>query len=100
MSFTKMQRVIREEKKRPLSYEMLQTLLPQWCRVIKYDSLKNTKTLKAALAGKEMLVVLYNIHDRISKKLVNAPGHFIVINARARGQPTEYFSSMGWAPGR
>ena len=28
------------------------------------------------------------------------PGHFIVINARAKDQPTEYFSSSGWAPGK
>ena len=28
-----MQAVIRDEKKRPLSYEMLDTLLPKWCTV-------------------------------------------------------------------
>ena len=72
-----MQRIIREEKKRPLSYEMLETLLPKWCRVTKYDSLKNVKTLKEALNGAQMLIVLYNLHDRISKKLINAPGHFV-----------------------
>ena len=95
-----MQRIIKEEKKRPLSYEMLETLLPKWCRVTKYDSLKNVKTLSDALKGAQMLVVLYNLHDRISKKLINAPGHFVLINTRAKGQPTEYFSSMGWSPGR
>ena len=95
-----MQSILRTEKNRPLSYEFLATLLPKWCRVTKYDSLKNTKTLKDALQGKEMLVVLYNLHDRISKKLINAPGHFVLISTRARGQPTEYFSSMGWSPGR
>ena len=95
-----MQQIIKKEKNRPLSYEMLDTLLPKWCRVTKYDSLKNVKTLKAALQGKQMLVVLYNLHDKISKKLINAPGHFVLINTRASGQPTEYFSSMGWSPGR
>lgn len=95
-----MQSLIKKEKKRPLSYEMLETLLPKWCRVTKYDALKNDKSLKEALKGAQMLVVLYNLHDRITHKLVNAPGHFVVINSRAKGQPTEYFSSMGWGPAR
>ena len=95
-----MQSLLKKEAKRPLSYEMLSTLVPKWCRVTRYDSLAKFKTLKAALMGKTMLVVLYNVHDRISKKLLNMPGHFIVINARARGQPTEYFSSSGWSPGQ
>ena len=95
-----MQALLKSEVKRPLSYEMLSTLVPKWCRVTKYDSLAKFKTLKDALQGKEMMVVLYNVHDRISKKLVNMPGHFIVINARASGQPTEYFSSSGWSAGQ
>ena len=95
-----MQTLIKKEAKRPLSYEMLETLLPKWCRVTKYDALKNVKTLKEALRGAQMLVVLYNLHDKITKRLVNAPGHFIVINSRATGQPIEYFSSMGWGPAR
>ena len=92
-----MQALLKKEVKRPLSYEMLSTLVPQWCRVTKYDSLAKFKTLKDALQGKEMMVVLYNLHDRISKKLLNMPGHFIIINTRASGQPTEYFSSSGWS---
>ena len=95
-----MQSLIKKEAKRPLSYEMLETLLPKWCRVTKYDALKNVKSLKEALRGAQMLVVLYNLHDRITHKLVNAPGHFVVINSRAKGQPIEYFSSMGWGPAR
>ena len=95
-----MQTLLKEEEKRPLSYEMLGRLLPRWCLVTKYDSLANFKTLKDALQGKEMMVVLYNLHDAKSKKLINAPGHFIVINARSKGQPVEYFSSTGWTPGK
>ena len=78
-----MQALLKKEVKRPLSYEMLSTLVPKWCRVTKYDSLAKFKTLKDALMGKEMMVVLYNVHDRISKKLLNMPGHFIIINTRA-----------------
>ena len=90
-----MQTVISEESKRPLSYEMLGKLVPSWCRVTKYDSLAKFKTLKAALQGKDMLVVLYQVHSKTSNKLVNMPGHFVVINARSPG-PVEYFSSSGW----
>ena len=91
-----MQSLIKKEFKRPLSYEMLERLVPKWCRVTKYDSLAKFKTLKEALQGKECMVVLYNLHDRISRKLVNAPGHFVLINTRSSG-PTEYFSSTGWS---
>ena len=35
-----MQTLIKKENKRPLSYEMLETLVPKWARVTKYDSLK------------------------------------------------------------
>ena len=95
-----MQSLLKKEGKRPLSYEMLSTLVPKWCRVTRYDALAKFKTLKDALQGKQMIVVLYNVHERISRKLVNMPGHFVVINTRASGQPTEYFSSSGWSPGQ
>ena len=91
-----MQEVLTAEKKRPLSYEALAKLVPKWCRVVKYDSLATAKTLREALKGKEMLVVLYNVHSNTRKKLLNMPGHFIVINSRAKG-PVEYFSSSGWS---
>ena len=91
--------LVAEEVKRPLSYEMLQTLLPRWCKFARYDSLAKFSSLKAALGGKSILVVLYNLHDR-KGKVKNAPGHFICINARARNQPVEYFSSSGWQPAK
>ena len=93
-----MQSLIKKEFKRPLSYEMLATLVPKWCRVTRYDALAKFKTLKEALQGKECMVVLYNVHEKTSRKLVNMPGHFVMINTRASGQPTEYFSSSGWGP--
>ena len=77
---------------------MLRTMLPPWCRFATYDSLSKFKSLKDALQGKQMLVVLYQVHDKKTKKLVNMPGHYIVLNARAKSQPVEYFSSSGWAP--
>ena len=95
-----MQTVLRSEKKRPLSYEALGKLVPKWCRVVKYDDLATAKSLREALKGKQMLVVLYNVHSNTRKKLLNMPGHFIVINSRAKGQPVEYFSSSGWSMGQ
>ena len=94
-----MQTLMKQEEKRALSYEMLGTLVPKWCRVTKYDSLASFKSLKDALQGKDMIVVLYNIHDPKSRKVINEPGHFVVINNRSKGPP-EYFSSTGWSPGK
>ena len=95
-----LKQLVNEETKRPLSYEMLREMVPPWVRVATYDSLAKFKTLKAALQGKQMIVCLYQVHERTSKKLKNMPGHFIVINARAKNQPVEYFSSSGWSPGK
>ena len=95
-----LKQLVDEEVNRPLSYEMLRELVPPWVKVTTYDALSKYKTLKAALGGKQMLVCLYQVHDRMTKKLKNMPGHFIVINARAKNQPVEYFSSSGWNPGK
>ena len=77
-----LKQLVNEEAKRPLSYEMLRDLVPPWVKVVTYDSLAKFKTLKAALGGKEMIVCLYQVHDR------------------AKNQPVEYFSSSGWSPGK
>ena len=90
-----MQTVLDQEKKRPLSIEMLGKLAPKWCRVVKYDDLASSKNLKQALNGKDCLVILYNVHSN-KRKVLNVAGHFIVINARSKKQPVEYFSSSGW----
>ena len=74
---------------------MLGKLAPKWCRVVKYDDLKSAKTLSDALKGKDCLVVLYNVHSN-KRKVLNMAGHFIVINAKSKKQPVEYFSSSGW----
>ena len=79
-----LKQLVDEEVKRPLSYEMLRDLGPSWVKVVTYDSLAKYKTLKAALGGKQMIVCLYQVHERTTKKLKNMPGHFIVINARAK----------------
>lgn len=90
-----MQSVLNQEKKRPLSIEMLGQLAPKWCRVVKYDALASAKNLKEALKGKDCLIILYNVHSN-KRKVLNIAGHFVVINARSKKQPIEYFSSSGW----
>ena len=86
-------RLVKRNVKQPLSIEMLQKLLPPYCRAAFYDDLSRFKTLGAALQGKKCLAVLYNVHDNKRNKL-NQAGHFILINAmRPR---VEYFSSSGW----
>ena len=95
-----LKQLVDEEIKRPLSYEMLRDLVPPWVKVCTYDSLAKFKTLKSAMGDKQMLICLYQVHERMSKKLKNMAGHFIVINSRAKGQTNEYFSSSGWAPGK
>jgi hypothetical protein len=86
--------IVRKEITEPLSIEMLQRLVPSWCRVSFYDKLAKYKSLKDALQGKKCMIVLYNVHKDSPKRTVeNKAGHFILINT---AQGTEYFSSSGW----
>lgn len=89
-------RIIRENVKKPLSIEMLRTIVPSWCRVEFYDKLSKYKTLRAALQGKTCICVLYQIHDK-KRNIENKAGHFILINT-VNG--IEYFSSSGWSVGQ
>ena len=57
-------KIIRKNVKEALSIEMLSKLVPSWCRVVFYDSLKRYKTLKSALKGKRCMIVLYQVHDK------------------------------------
>ena len=85
--------VMKRNEKDPLSIEMLAKIVPKWCRVAFYDSLKKYRSLKDAMQGKKCLAVLYQIHDK-KKTVLNRAGHFILINV-ANGV-VEYFSSSGW----
>ena len=82
--------IVRQNIKKPLSIEMLRTIVPSWCRVEFYDKLSKFKTLQAALQGKKCMIVLYQIHDK-KRNVENKAGHFIFI------QKGEYFSSSGWS---
>ena len=86
--------LVKQNVKKPLSIEMLSTLLPTNAKAVFYDNLSRYKTLKDALGGKGCMVVLYNLHDK-SRKRLNQAGHFILINTMAGA--VEYFSSSGWS---
>ena len=90
-------KIIRKNVKEALSIEMLSKLVPSWCRVAFYDSLRRYKTLKAALKGKRCMIVLYQIHDK-KQNVQNKAGHFVIINVGKEG--AEYFSSSGWSVGQ
>ena len=83
--------LVKRNISQPLSIEMLDKLLPNYCRTAFYDDLAKFKTLKDALQGKRCIAVLYNMHSK-GKKL-NQAGHFILINTFGG---VEYFSSSGW----
>ena len=90
-------KIIRKNVKEALSIEMMSKLVPSWCRVTFYDSLKRHKTLKSAMQGKRCMIVLYQVHDK-KKNVQNKAGHFIIINIGKGG--VEYFSSSGWSVGQ
>lgn len=85
--------LLKKDVKEPLSIEMLQTVVPDWCGVAFYDKLKRFRSLKEALAGKKCMAVLYQIHDQ-KQNVQNAAGHFILLNGSHK--IPEYFSSSGW----
>ena len=90
-------KIIKQKIKEPLSIEMLQTIVPDWCGVAFYGKLAKYKTLQQALQGKKCLAILYQIHDSKRNRL-NQQGHFVLING-AKKVP-EYFSSSGWSVGQ
>ena len=74
----------------------LRRILPPYCHVVKYDSLKGAKTLGDALRGAEVLIVLWNIHDK-QHRVLNQPGHFYCISVRGP-EKCVVFSSTGMSP--
>ena len=84
--------IVRKEITEPLSIEMLQRLVPSWCRVSFYDKLAKYKSLKDALQGKKCMVVLYNVHKDSPKRTVeNKAGQpsFNAMRRRAAEHPIE-----------
>ena len=90
-----MQRIINREIENTIDVNKLRDLVPPYCRVVKYDSLKG-KTLKAVMGRATVLIILWNLHDKKHRTL-NKPGHFFVLSTRGP-EPCVVFSSTGMSP--
>ena len=93
-----MQRIINQQITETVSIDKLKRMIPPYCRVVKYDQLKNKKTLKEAMGRFQVLIVLFNIHDE-RRRVLNEPGHFFVLSTRGP-EPCVVFSSTGMSPSK
>ena len=90
-----MQRILRNEMEKTIDMSKLGNLVPKYCTVRKYDSIKG-KTLKEAMGRFTVLIVLWNIHDK-RHRVLDKPGHFFVISTRGP-ESCVVFSSTGMTP--
>ena len=90
-----MQRIINREIENTIDMSKLRQLVPKYCRVVKYDSLKGT-TLKDVMGKDNVLIILWNIHNAKHRTL-NKPGHFFVLSTRGP-EICVVFSSTGMSP--
>ena len=91
-----MQRVINRQITETIDMKSLRSLVPSYCRVVTYDSLKHKKTLREAMGKYTVLIILFNIHDE-KHRVLNEPGHFFVLSTRGP-EPCVVFSSTGMTP--
>ena len=91
-----MEAVLRSEVGKTLDMKKLRDILPSYARVDQYDRLKNVKTLRQAMQGKTILVLLFNIHDK-KHRVLNQPGHYFLISVKGP-EPCVVFSSTGMKP--
>ena len=79
-----------------LDMKTLKSLLPRYVKVARYDELLRAKTLKDAMGGHSVLILLFNIHDS-KHRVLNEPGHFFCISTKG-SEPCVVFSSTGMTP--
>ena len=92
-----MERIIHTEIENTIDMKKLMKLVPSYCRVVKYDSLKG-KTLKQVMGRQTVLIILWNIHARDKKhRTLNQAGHFFVLSTRGP-ENVVVFSSTGMSP--
>ena len=94
-----MQHILKKELSKTIDINHLRKILPSYCRVMHYDRLKHVKTLKSAMMGKSVLILLWNIHDE-KHRILNEPGHFYCISTRGPGNQCVVFSSTGMSPAK
>ena len=90
-----MQAIVRHEVDKALDIKKLRTIVPPYCSVRKYDTLKG-KTLKDVMGRYSVLIILWNLHDKKHRTL-NEPGHFFVLITRGP-EDVVCFSSTGMSP--
>ena len=93
-----MQRIVNRQITESLSIEKLKRLIPNYCKVVKYDSLKGKKTLKEVMGEKTCLIILFNIHSN-KHRVLDEPGHFFVLSTRGP-ESCVVFSSTGMSPSK
>ena len=81
---------------RTLDMRKLREVLPKYVKVARYDELLRAKTLRQALGGHSVLILLWNIHDK-KHRVLNKPGHFFVISTKGP-EKCVVFSSTGMTP--
>ena len=91
-----MNSLLRKALGKTLDIKELRGLLPSYCRIAHYDKLKNVQTLRQAMRGSTVLILLWNIHDK-KHRVLNEPGHFYAISTRGP-EPCVVFSSTGMSP--
>ena len=91
-----MQRIINRSITQTIDIKKLRHIIPKYCNVVRYDSLKNRKTLKDVMGKYEVLIILWNIHDK-QRRVLDEPGHFFVLSTRGP-EPLVVFSSTGMKP--
>ena len=93
-----METILRSEIKKTLSMSALKKIIPSYARVTSYDRLarRKVKTLKDAMGGSTVLILLFNIHDK-QHRVLNVPGHFFLISTRGP-EKCVVFSSTGMQP--
>jgi hypothetical protein len=92
-----MQKIINSEIDKVIDTKKLGRLVPDYCRVVRYDRLKG-KTLQQVMGRYTCLIVLWNIHDK-QKRTLNQPGHFFVLSTRGP-ESCVVFSSTGMSPSK
>ena len=92
-----MQRIIAREIEKPIDISKLKSMVPPYCKVIKYDRLRGN-TLKDIMGRYTVLIVLWNIHDK-KHRVLDEPGHFFAISTRGP-EKCVVFSSTGMSPSK
>ena len=79
-----------------LDMKTLKGMLPPYVTVSRYDQLLRAKTLREAMSGHSVVILLFNIHDS-KHRVLNEPGHFFCISTKGP-EPCVVFSSTGMTP--